>query len=602
MRWNRRDLLKTMGGAVSALALSRLANAHAAQGAAFAGTRRFLLSGGAGVPAPDSKAPATPMAQSGPITFEEIAAQSGLNFSIDSSPTPQKNQIETMVAGVALIDYDGDGYQDIFFVNGAAIPSLEKEGPQYKNRLFHNNGDGTFTDVTDKAGVGGDGFDMGVAVGDYDNDGRPDLYVVGVTKNHLFHNNGDGTFTDVTDKAGVGGGIYNGKKMWSVAAAWVDYNNDGLLDLFVSNYVKWEVNKDPDCRVADIRNYCSPLLYEQLPNTLYRNNGDGTFTDVSVETGIAQHLGRGMGVAIADYDGDGFMDIFVANDDSPNFLFHNVGGKRFEEVAVSSWVAYNPSGKTVSGMGTDFRDVNNDGRPDIWFTALPTELFPLFINRGGGEFEDATTSSGLAWAAQNMAGWSNAIVDLDNDGWKDLFAARSNVLDPVIASGRSYQEPNAVFRNLGNGKFQDVSATAGAAFQVPALHRGAAVGDLFNDGRMDVVVSVLNGPAKLFRNTTKNGNHWILLQLRGTTSNRMGIGAQIKLTTPDGAQQFNEVTTSVGFASSSDSRVHFGLGISKMASRIDITWPSGIRQTLHNVQGDRVVAIEEPAATPPRKK
>jgi len=374
------------------------------------------------------------------------------------------------------------------------------------------------------------------------------------------------------------------------------------LDLFVSNYVQWEVNKDPECMVANVRNYCSPLLYEPLPNTLYRNNGDGTFTDVSAEAGIAQHLGRGMGVAVADYDGDGFMDIFVANDDSPNFLFHNMGGKRFEEVAVSSWVAYNPSGKTVSGMGADFRDVNNDGRPDIWFTALPTEMFPLYLNHGGGEFEDATVSSRLAWSTQGMAGWSNAIVDLDNDGWKDLFVARSNVLDPILDSVRSYKEPNAVFRNLANGKFQDVSASAGAAFQIPALHRGAAFGDLDNDGRMDVVVSVLNGPAKLFRNTTKNSNHWILLQLSGTKSNRMGIGAQIKLTTPDGAQQFNEVTTSVGYASSSDVRVHFGLGSAKMAERIDIAWPSGIHQTLHNVQGDRVVAIEEPIVTAQRKK
>ena len=562
----------------------------------------ILLCVGAQAQAPAAKAPAPQMATSAPIRFEEIAARSGIDFSIDSSPTLNKNQIETMVAGVALIDYDGDGYQDIFFANGAAIPSLKKEGPQYKNRLYHNNGDGTFTDVTEKAGVGGDGYDMGAAVGDFDNDGRPDLYVVGVTKNHLYHTTGDGTFSDVTDKAGVGGAMYGGKKMWSVAAAWVDYNNDGLLDLFVSNYVKWEVNKDPECIVASIRNYCSPLLYEPLPNTLYRNNGDGTFTDVSDETGISQHLGRGMGVAIADYDGDGFMDIFVANDDSPNFLFHNIGGKRFEEVAVSSWVAYNRSGKTVSGMGADFRDVNNDGRPDIWFTALSTETFPLFFNRGGGEFEDATTSSGLAWATQNMDGWSNAIVDFDNDGWKDLFVARSNVLDPVLASARSYMEPNAVFRNLGNGKFQDVSATAGASFQTPALHRGTAVGDLDNDGRMDVVVSVLNGPAKLFHNITRTSNHWILLQLRGTVSNRMGIGAQIRLTTPNGAQQFNEVTTSVGYASSSDSRVHFGLGDSMAAERIDITWPSGIRQTLRNVRGDRVVVIEEPAAPPPRKK
>ena len=356
----------------------------------------ILFTVGVGAPASSSQTQSSPAAISGPITFEEIAGQSGINFSVDSSPTPNKNQIETMVAGVALIDYDRDGYQDIFFVNGAAIPSLRKDGPQYKNRLFHNNRNGTFTDVTDKAGLGGFGYDMGAAVGDFDNDGRPDLYVAGVTRNHLYHNNGDGTFTDVTDKAGVSGGMHEGKKMWSVAAAWLDYNNDGLLDLFVSNYVKWEVNKDPECVVANIRNYCSPVLYEPLPNTLYRNNGDGTFTDVSVETGIAKHLGRGMGVAIADYDGDGFMDIFVANDDSPNMLFHNLAGKRFEEVADSTWVAYNPSGKTVSGMGADFRDVNNDGRPDIWFTALPTEMFPLFLNRGEGAFDDATTRSGLA--------------------------------------------------------------------------------------------------------------------------------------------------------------------------------------------------------------
>lgn len=560
-----------------------------------------LLTGAAGS-VPSSQERSAPAPTNAPIAFEEIAAQSGIKFSIDSSPTPNRNQIETMVAGVALIDYDGDGYQDIFFANGAAIPSLKKEGPQYKNRLYHNNRDGTFTDVTEKAGVGGDGYDMGAAVGDFDNDGRPDLYVVGVTKNHLYHNNGDGTFTDVTDKAGVGGAIRDGKKMWSVAAAWVDYNNDGLLDLFVSNYVKWEVNKDPDCRFAGVRNYCSPLLYQALPNTLYRNNGDGTFTDVSAETGIAQHLGRGMGVAIADYDGDGFMDIFVANDDSPNMLFHNIRGKRFEEVGAASWVAYNPVGKTVSGMGADFRDINNDGRPDIWFTALPTEMFPLFLNRGGDDFEDATMRSGLGWETQNMSGWSNAIVDLDNDGWKDLFAARSNVLDPVLASARSYQEPNAVLRNLGNGKFQDVSATAGNAFQIPALHRGSAVGDLDNDGRMDVVVSVLNGPAKFFHNITKNNNHWILLQLRGTKSNRMGIGAQIKLTTPDERQQFNEVTTSVGYASSSDSRVHFGLGASNIATQIDVTWPSGIRQTLRNVQADRVVTIAEPATPTPQNK
>jgi hypothetical protein len=530
-----------------------------------------------------------------PILFEEVAQRSGVNFVLNNSATPNKNQPESVIGGVALLDYDGDGYLDIYFVNGAALPSLEKQGPQYKDRLYHNNHDGTFTDVTDKAGIGGDGYDIGVAVGDYDNDGRPDLFVASVTRNHLYHNNGDDTFTDVTEKAGVSGGVYDGKKMWSVAAAWVDYNNDGLLDLFVSNYVKWEVNKDPLCMMAKVRSYCSPLHYEELPNTLYRNNGDGTFTDVSAETGIAQHLGRGMGVVIADYDADGFPDIFVANDDSPNQLFHNIGGKRFEEVATAAGVAYTPDGRVVSGMGADFRDLNNDGRPDLWLTALPMQTFPLYLNRGNGTFEMATERTGLAWQTMRMAGWSNVMVDLDNDGWKDLFAARSDVLDTIEEfSSRRYATPNVVLRNLGNGKFQDVSLTSGAAFQLPAVHRGAAVGDLDNDGRMDVVVAVVNGPAKIFHNITPTTNHWLLLQLRGTKSNRMGIGARIKLTADHGSHQYNQATTSVGYSSSSDSRVHFGLGTSKTAKEIEILWPSGIRQVLQNVQGDHVVQVVEP--------
>jgi hypothetical protein len=533
-----------------------------------------------------------------PITFDEIAAQSGVNFVLNNSASPNKNQPESVVGGVGLIDYDGDGYLDIYFVNGAVIPSLQKDGPQYKNRLYHNNRDGTFTDVTEKAGVAGDGYDVGVAIGDYDNDGRPDIYTVGVTRNDLYHNNGDGTFTDVTDKAGVGGGVYDSsKKMWSVAAAWVDYNNDGLLDLFVSNYVKWDVHRDPLCMMAKVRSYCSPDHYEELPNTLYRNNGDGTFTDVSVETGIAKYSGRGMGVAIADYDGDGFIDIFVANDGSRNLLFHNLGGKRFEEVAVGAGVAYTQDGKIVSGMGADFVDVNNDGRPDIWMTALPMQTFPLYQNRGNGEFENVSERSGLAWQTLPMSGWSNAVVDLDNDGWKDLFAARSDVLDTIEQfSARRFATPNVVLRNLANGKFKDVSATAGAAFQLPAVHRGAAVGDLDNDGRMDVVVVVANGPAKIFHNVTQTSNHWIVLQLRGTRSNRMGIGAQIRLTADDGSKQYSEVTTSVGYASSSDSRVHFGLGASKIAKEIEIRWPSGIRQVLNNIAGDKVVSIDEPGA------
>jgi enediyne biosynthesis protein E4 len=532
----------------------------------------------------------------GPIAFEEIARRSGLGFVSDSSPTPNKNQPETMVAGVALLDYDNDGYLDVFVVNGAAIPSLQKDSPKYWNRLYRNNHDGTFTDVTEAAGVAGYGYGMGVAVGDYDNDGWPDIYVVNVGKNQLLHNNHDGTFTDVTDKAGLGGGVLDGKKMWSVSAAWVDYNNDGLLDLFVSNYCKWEVNKDPYCGpTPKLRAYCHPNNYPNLPNTLYRNNGDGTFTDVSEETGIAKYFGKGMGAAIADYDGDGFMDIFVANDNRPNFLFHNLGGKKFEEVALESGVAYAQSGSSLSGMGVDFKDVDNDGRPDIWHTAVENESFPLFRNIGGGQFVEETLPAQLA-VTRTMSGWGNGIFDFDNDGWKDLFVARSNVLDNIAQfANRKYEEPNSVFRNLGNGKFQDVSGTAGSDFQIAAAHRGVAFGDIDNDGRIDAVVTVLNGPLQYFHNVSKNTNHWILLKLVGKKSNRMGIGAQVRITGDDGKVQYNEATTAVGYACSSDSRVHFGLGASRMIREIDIKWPSGIRQVLRNVPADQILKVEEQA-------
>jgi hypothetical protein len=530
------------------------------------------------------------------IRFEEIAAKAGIRFDANSSPTPNKNQPETMVAGVGFIDYDNDGFQDLYFVNGAAIPSLEKESPMYWNRLFHNNHDGTFTDVTEKAGVKGTGYGMGVAIADYDGDGWADIFVVNVTQNQLFRNNHDGTFSDVTAKAGVAGGMLNGRKMWSVSAAWLDYNNDGRLDLFVANYCVWEVNKDRYCGPSPkLRAYCHPKNYDPLPNQLYRNNGDGTFTDVSAEVGLSKVPGKGMGAVIADYDGDGFMDVFLANDNHPNFLFHNLGGKKFEEVAFQSGVAYAEGANAISGMGADFKDVNNDGRPDIWHTAIENETFPLYLNNGGGDFSDVTSKSGL-WGTRNMSGWSNGIFDFDNDGWKDLFVARGNVLDNIaLFSIRKYEEPNAVFRNLGKAKFQDVSAEAGPDFQKAAPHRGVAFGDIDNDGRMDAVVTVLNGPAKLFHNISQNSGHWILLKLVGTSNNRMGIGAQIRITTEDGTRQWNQVTTAVGYACSSDARVHFGLGASKTIREIEIKWPNRIVQTLTNVAADQILTIEEAA-------
>ncbi len=531
----------------------------------------------------------------GAIRFEEIAARSGLNYVTATDSTKNKNQPQTMVAGVALLDYDGDGYLDVYLVGGASIPSLIKDSPAYWNRLFHNNRDGTFTDVTEKAGLAGAGYGSGVAVGDYDNDGRPDLFLANVTGNQLFHNNGDGTFTDVTAKAGLAGAKLNGKKMWSVGAGWFDYNNDGYLDLFVVNYCDWEANKDPVCMLKDgVRGFCHPKQYKPLHNTLYRNNGDGTFTDVSVETGIAQHFGKGMSVTFADYDGDGYLDAFVTNDTTPNFLFHNLHGKRFEEVGAQAGVAYSADGAALSSMGADFRDINNDGLPDMWYTAVDGEGFPLAVNTGKGDFVDMTVADGLA-GTTDMSGWGNGIVDLDNDGWKDLFVARANVMDNIseVNPARYYPEPNAIFRNMGKGKFRNVSATAGLDFQMVAAHRGAAFGDLDNDGRVDMVVSVLNGPAELLHNISDAGNHWIHLKLVGTKSNRMGIGAQIKLTAADGSMQWNEATTAVGYASSSDPRVHFGLGKNTAVKEIEVRWPSGIRQLLHDVSVDRIVEIKE---------
>ena len=515
---------------------------------------------------------------------------------VENCPTPEKHQPETMPGGIALFDYDGDGFLDIYLVNGAEMPSLVKTSPKYWNRLYHNNGNGTFTDVTEHAGVAGAGYGMGVAVGDYDNDGHPDLFLANVNGNQLFHNNGDGTFTDVSAKAGLGGALYKGRKMWSIAAGWFDYNNDGLLDLFVANYCQWDPRYEPVCNGLNGRGYCHPGSFAPLPNTLYRNNGDGTFTDVSAETGISSVLGKGMGVVFADYDGDGYLDVFVANDNNPNLLFRNLGGKRFEEVGFQAGVAYNDEGTALAGMGADFRDLNNDGLPDIWHTAIENETFPLFINEGNGQFRNASQDSRVANLTRPMSGWSNAIVDLDNDGWKDLVVARSNVMDNIEEISRHfrYAEPNAVFRNLGNGRFEDVSASAGTDFILPAPHRGLAFGDLNNDGRMDLVVTALGTPVSVFQNVTQTGNHWILLKLVGTKSNRMGLGARIRVTTDDGRMLYNEATASTGYAASSDPRVHFGLGSSQVIKEIEIRWPSGTHQLLHAVHADRILEVIEP--------
>ena len=527
------------------------------------------------------------------IQLENVIQSSKIKFALKNSVSPKRYTFETMVGGVALFDYNNDGLLDIFFTNGADIPSLEKKDSSYWNRLFKNNGDGTFTDVTEKAGLQGAGYSMGVAAGDYDNDGFVDLYVTGLNRNQLFHNNGDGTFTDVTTKAGVEGIVPKIGKAWSVGAGWFDYNNDGLLDLFVTNYLNYNISNAKLCAQEGLPAYCSPVDFLGTPNILYRNNGDGTFTDVSQQSGIGKYVGKGMGMAVADYDNDGFADVFVANDTFENYLFHNKGDGTFANVALGAGVSYNAFGNAIAGMAADFRDIDNDGKPDIFETAMFGEGFPLYKNLGKGEFQEVTAASGLAALTSRSTAWGLGAFDFDNDGLKDLFTANSDILDNSMQlAHRPYPLPNRLFRNTGNLKFEDLSSKAGASFQIPAAHRGAAFGDLDNDGKIDVVVNVLNGSPEVWMNRSENHNHWMLLKLIGTKSNRDGLGTKVKIVTSLGSQ-YNAVTTTVGYNSASDKRVHFGLGSAAVVDSIELTWPSGIKQELKNVKADQILTVTE---------
>jgi len=528
----------------------------------------------------------------GTIRLRDAAPDSGITFVLENNPTPEKHLIETVPGGVAAFDYDGDGLPDIFFTNGADLPALTKSEPRFWNRLYRNLGGWRFTDVTEKAGLSGAGYSMGAAAGDFDNDGYVDLFVAGVRQNLLYRNRGDGTFEDVTARAGIGSGV------WSVAGGWFDYDADGRLDLFVVNYVQWDPSFDRVCgdQARNIRVYCHPRYFQGLPNTLYRNRGDGTFEDVSAKSGIARHVGKGMSVAFADYDDDGRMDAFVTNDKAPNFLFRNRAGDTFEEVALSAGAALPDLGKPVSSMGADFRDYDNDGRPDIAITALAGETFPLFRYAGSG-FRDATFGSRLAALTMKLSGWSNGLVDLNNDGWKDLFTANSHVNDRIEDFEPSvYRQANSVFINEA-GRFSDVSARAGEAFQTPRAHRGAAFADFDRNGRIDIVTSSLGDRAELWANETASAGHWIVFKLQGRKSNRDGIGARIRISCSTGleaCQQTNHMTTAVGYASSSHDGVHFGLGDRSIIEKVEIRWPSGVTQTLEKVKADQIRTVPEP--------
>jgi hypothetical protein len=532
-------------------------------------------------------------ASSSAIRFEDRQAGSGLDFVLDNGTTPDKPIIDSVLGGVALLDHDGDGRLDVFFANGARIPGLAKDEPRFWNRLYRSEGGGRFRDVTVAAGLRGEGYSMGASAADFDGDGWTDLYLTGVDRNVLYRNRGDGTFADVTERAGVAGKDAVGRKLWSVGAAWLDYDNDGDLDLFVANYLDWSPRNNKVCGLPGRRLTCSPTDYGGLPNLLYRNDGGGRFTDVSGPLGISRHVGKGMSVSVADADGDGFVDVFVANDVMRHFLFRNEAGRGFVEAAVEKGVAFTEDGVPVSGMGSDFRDLDEDGRPDLFLTTLSGEPFPLYLNTPDGFFVPRGHAAGLGFATVMMGGWGTGAYDFDNDGHKDLFSANAHVSENVDSYGHHrYRQANAVFRG-GDGRFHDVAAGAGEAMQRARAHRGCAFGDLDGDGRVDVVVSVIGEPAEVLYNVTSDVGHWLELRLQGTRSNRDGIGAVVRLTSESGRVQYNHVTTAVGYASASDRRVHFGLGKDRSAREVEIRWPSGTVQVLRDVAADRVLEVLE---------
>ena len=521
--------------------------------------------------------------------FTDIAPKSAFAYRTDNNFTGRKYFPQTMCGGVAALDFDNDGRMDLFFTNGAKLPEMEKTDARFYNCLLRNRGDGTFEDVTARAGLLGKdlGFSFGVAAGDYDNDGNEDLFICNAGRNTLYHNNGDGTFSDVTERSGIG---MKPKDVLSVAAAWFDYDNDGKLDLMVSNYTVWTPQIDKICAVNGQEYYCHPKVYPSVANRLYHNIGNGRFEDVTESSGIGKELGKGMGIAIADFNGDGYMDVFVANDTVRNFLFVNRKNGTFKESGYEWGVAYDENGNAHSSMGADAKDYDNDGWPDLFYNNLKGQIWGLFRNSSGKYMNYVSGLSHVSRLSEHSSGWSNGFVDYNNDGWKDLYSSNGDIDN----MGEVSRQPDTMFENVDGKEFRDVSAQLGPDFNHAGFQRGSAFADLNNDGFPDLAVTSLAEKPRILMNSADNGNHWLLVNTIGRRSNRDGIGAALKLTTASGRTLYNHVTTSAGFMSSSDKRVHFGLGTEKAIDSLEIRWPSGIVQTLKKVKADKILTVTEP--------